>query len=279
MSSVGQLQVESRKAQLSRIALGCSRVGSFNNMTPLREVRLTLEGALDLGVSTFDTSNVYGQGDSEREIGRALRRRRNEAFVITKLGKSFSRKMQLLRPFKPLLKPLLSRKAQGAISGRRGGEISTVFRPAEFAASVEGSLQRLGFDRLDGLLLHSPSAASLRDPEVRGALVRLQTEGKVLHIGASCDDAAALDAALDWPEISLLQLPIDLIEQMSPTAAERIRSRNVGVLAREVIRLQPNLAPRQAIVRAAQHPLVDSVIVGTSRLAHLKDAAEAVQPL
>lgn len=279
MSSVGQLQVESRKSQLSRIALGCSRVGSFNNMTPLREVRLTLEGALDLGVTTFDTSNVYGQGDSEREIGRALRKRRDEAFVITKLGKNFSRKMQLLRPFKPLLKPLMSAKAQGAIASRRGSEISTVFRPAEFAASLEGSLLRLGFDHVDGLLLHSPSAASLRDPELRAALLRLRTEGKVLQIGASCDDAAALDAALDWPELSLLQLPIDLIDQMTPAAAERIRKGDVGVLAREVIRLQRDLPPVQAIARAAQHPVVDSVIVGTSRLAHLKDAAAAVQSL
>ncbi|CAN7295558.1 aldo/keto reductase [Phenylobacterium sp. LjRoot225] len=277
MSSVGQLQVESRKAQLSRIALGCSRVGSFNNMTPQREVRLTLESALDLGVSTFDTSNVYGQGDSEREIGRALRKRRDEAFVITKLGKSFSRKMQLLRPFKPLLKPLMSAKAQDAVASRRGSEISTVFRPAAFAASIEGSLRRLGFDHVDGLLLHSPSAASLRDPELRAAFVRLKTEGKVLHIGASCDDAAALDAALDWPELSLLQLPIDLIEQMSPSAAERIGHRDVGVLAREVIRLQRDLPPAEAIARASRHPLVDSVIVGTSRLAHLKDAAAAVQ--
>lgn len=277
MSSVGQLQVESRKSLLSRITLGCSRVGSFNNTTPLQEVRRTLEGALDLGVSTFDTSNVYGQGDSEREIGRALRTRRGEAFVITKLGKSFSRKMQLLRPFKPLLKPLMSAKAQDAVASRRGGEISTVFRPAEFAASVEGSMRRLGFDHLDGLLLHSPSAASLRDPEVRAAFVRLKTEGKVRHIGASCDDAAALDAALDWPELSLLQLPIDLIEQMTPAAAERIRNRGVDILAREVIRLQRDLSPREAIARAAQHPLVDSVIVGTSRLAHLKDAAAAVQ--
>jgi aryl-alcohol dehydrogenase-like predicted oxidoreductase len=279
MSPVGQLQVESCKAPLSRIALGCSRIGSFNNMTPMREVRLTLEGALDLGVSTFDTSNVYGQGDSEREIGRALRKRRGEAFVITKLGKSFSRKMQLLRPFKPVLKPLMSARAQGAVASRRGGEISTVFRPAEFAASVEGSLRRLGFDHLDGLLLHSPSAASLRDPELRAAFVRLKTEGKVLHIGASCDDAAALDAALDWPELSLLQLPIDLIGQMTPAAAERIRQRDVGVLAREVIRLQRDLPPAEAIARAAQHPLVDSVIVGTSRLAHLKDAADAVRRL
>lgn len=277
MSSVGQLQVESRRSPLSRVTLGCSRVGSFNNTTPLSEVRRTLEGALDLGVSTFDTSNVYGQGDSEREIGRALRGRRDEAFVITKLGKSFSRKMRLLRPFKPLLKPLMSAKAQGAVASRRSAAISTVFRPSEFAASVEGSLRRLGFDRLDGLLLHSPSAASLLDPELRAAFVRLRTEGKVLQIGASCDDAAALDAALDWPELSLLQLPIDLIEQIPPGVAERIRERGVGVLAREVIRLRPDLPPADAIARASRNPLVDSVIVGTSRLAHLRDATAATQ--
>jgi aryl-alcohol dehydrogenase-like predicted oxidoreductase len=277
MLSDAQLRVGAPKPALSRLTLGCSRIGSFNNTTPLREVRRTLASALDLGITTFDTANVYGQGDSEREIGRALAGRRDQAFVITKLGKSFSRKMALLRPLKPILKPLLSARSKGAITGRRSAEISTTFRPAEFAASVEGSLRRLGFDHLDGLLLHSPSAAALRDPEVHAALVRLQAEGKVVHIGASCDDAAALEAALGWPEISILQLPIDLLDSMPASLAEQLRARPLAVLAREVIRLRPELTPREAIARAAQNPLVDSVIVGTSRTAHLKDAAEAAQ--
>ena len=144
---------------LSAVGLGCSRVGSFNNPAPLPEIRATLKAALDLGITVFDTADVYGQGDSEREIGRALRGRRDEAFVVTKLGKVFSAKMRALRIVKPLVKAVLPpRVARQSISARRDGAIAQDFAPSRFAAAVDGSLRRLGFDYLDGLLLHSPPA-------------------------------------------------------------------------------------------------------------------------
>ena len=45
---------------LSSIGLGCSRIGSFNNPTPIAEVRKMLASALDLGVTLFDTAELYG---------------------------------------------------------------------------------------------------------------------------------------------------------------------------------------------------------------------------
>ena len=98
---------------VSKLGLGCSTVGSFNNPAPLSQIRGVLAQALDLGVSVFDTADIYGQGDSEREIGRSLRGRREKAFVITKFGKLFSAKMRLLAPFKPVLKPILTAMAAG----------------------------------------------------------------------------------------------------------------------------------------------------------------------
>src|SRR4051794_35398169 len=88
-------------AELSRVGLGCSRVGSMGNTASTREIRATLALALERGINLFDTASIYGQGDSEREIGRLLARRRDRAFVVTKIGKLFSRRMRLLRPFKP----------------------------------------------------------------------------------------------------------------------------------------------------------------------------------
>ena len=54
------------------LGLGCSRIGSLGNPAPMRDMRALLERALELGVNLFDTADIYGQGDSEREIGRLL---------------------------------------------------------------------------------------------------------------------------------------------------------------------------------------------------------------
>ena len=98
----------------------------------LRDIRALLERSLDLGVNLLDTADIYGQGDSEREIGRLLAGRRDRAFVVTKVGKRFSRKMRLMRPLKPLLKPLLARvkSAKGAVVGQRDANLATDFSPS-----------------------------------------------------------------------------------------------------------------------------------------------------
>ncbi len=101
-------------APVSRLGLGCSQVGSFGNPASLAQSRALIRQALDLGVNHFDTADIYGQGDSERAIGQAIQGRRGEAFVVTKFGKRFSAKMRLLRPLKPLIKPLL--RTRGAPS-------------------------------------------------------------------------------------------------------------------------------------------------------------------
>ena len=108
--------------RISRLGLGCSRIGSFNNPLSDRDALRLVQSALDMGVRVLDTANVYGQGDSERVIGRALKGRRDDAFVVTKCGMSFSPRMRLLLPLKPLLRPLLARRneAGGAVAGSTG---------------------------------------------------------------------------------------------------------------------------------------------------------------
>jgi aryl-alcohol dehydrogenase-like predicted oxidoreductase len=263
--------------QLSVLGLGCSRVGSFNNPAPLSEIRATLRAALDLGITVFDTADVYGQGDSERELGRALQGRRNEAFVITKLGKVFSAKMRAMRIVKPLVKAILPpRVAKQSISARREGAIAQDFNPGRFAAAVEASLGRLGFAYLDGLLLHSPPAAVVRDPAVGEALRALQAAGKIRQFGVSCDDAGCLEAALAIPGLSLLQLTLPILDQASSSGlGAQIRAKGIAVFAREVIKGQPALTPPEAVAAAGAREDVTCVIVGTSRLAHLEELAGA----
>jgi len=262
---------------LSKLGLGCSKVGSFNNPAPMEQVRRVLAQALDLGVTVFDTADIYGQGDSEREIGRAIRGRRDQAFVVTKFGKLFSAKMRLLAPFKPVLKPVLqSMSAGGQVAAQRDGNMAEDFSPGRYAAALDKSLKRLGLDHVDGILLHSPAAAVVRQPEVGQALAALKAAGKARFFGVSCDDDACLEAALAMPGLSLLQLPMDVIERAQANGmAQTIADRGIAVFAREVIRLQPELKPVEAVAAAAARPDITCVIAGTSSPGHLDMLAAA----
>lgn len=239
----------------------------------MRAIRELLAVALALGVTVFDTADIYGQGDSEREIGRLLRRRRDQGFVVTKCGQRFSARMRLAAPLKPLLKPAIAALGQSrAVTGAREGAKRQDFTPARYAAALDASLRRLGFDHVDGLLLHGPSAAQLADPAHGEALATLQKAGKVRRFGVSCDDVDALQAALSMPGLSLLELPVDVIvAAQASTLGDAIRDKGIIVLAREVMRLRPDLSPADAVRRSLADRLTHCTIVGTSRVEHLRE--------
>src|SRR5690348_1126617 len=86
----------------SPVALGLSRLGSFSNSDDTRSSDELIRGALALGVNVFDTADIYGQGDSEKQLGSALRGRRQEALICTKIGYVLSRNLRLAARLKPL---------------------------------------------------------------------------------------------------------------------------------------------------------------------------------
>jgi aryl-alcohol dehydrogenase-like predicted oxidoreductase len=264
--------------KISKLGVGCSRIGSFNNPTPPGETRAMLEEALATGVTLFDTANIYGQGDSERALGALLKNRAADAFVVTKIGKRFSTKMRLARPFKPLLKAVLPSGGRSAVTAARASNMQTDFTPASFAATVERSLRRLRMENVDGLLLHSPPESVIEDPAVAEALQALHARALVRSWGVSVDTLAELEAAARMPGLSLLQVPYDVIlaAQERPVA-QILRQPNMTIFAREVIRLQPDLTASRAVAAAAAQPLVDCVIVGVSSRTHLRALLEAVR--
>ena len=273
------LTAAAAEPRLSPLGLGCARVGSFNNPQSLAECRDLIARAIALGVTSIDTANIYGQGDSETQIGLALKGRRDAAFVITKTGKAFSAKMKLLRPFKPLLRQLLAARGQreaaqdSAVTARRATEMREDWAPASFRKSLEESLRRLQMSYVDALLLHSPPPSVAGDPAIGDALVALRVAGKLRHFGVSCDNAETMVAALTMKGLTMLQLPWDVIAGIDTASANAIREQGIMVLAREVIRLQPTLGPEEAVRDAMDHPLVSCALVGTTSRAHLQALA------
>lgn len=126
-----------------------------------------VEAALDLGVNLFDTADIYGDGDSERFLGQALRGRRDRAIIATKFGMPKSG----LHP-----------------ADRRGA-------PEYVRAAAEQSLRRLGVETIDLYQMHEPDPATPIE-DTLAALQELVRAGKVRWIGVSNFSPGQLSAAV-----------------------------------------------------------------------------------
>ena len=143
--------------EVSAIGLGCMGMASFYG-TPSDQAQATavIHRALDLGVTFFDTAEMYGPHTNEIQVGKALADRRDKAFVATKFG----------------------------INRGPEGSISTDGSPANVRRAIEGSLSRLGMDHVDLYYLHRVDPNTPIEETV-GAMAELVTEGKVRFLGLS----------------------------------------------------------------------------------------------
>ena len=144
--------------EVSAIGLGCMGMASFYG-TPSDEAQATsvIHRALDLGITLFDTAEMYGPHTNEIQVGKALADRREKAFVATKFGIGYNADRTAL-------------KVDGS--------------PANVRRAIEGSLTRLGMDHVDLYYLHRVDADTPIEETV-GAMAELVTEGKVRFLGLS----------------------------------------------------------------------------------------------
>jgi aryl-alcohol dehydrogenase-like predicted oxidoreductase len=262
---------------MTRLGLGCSRIGSVSNDQQAHEARELIAFAIDMGVSVIDTADIYGQGDSERQIGRALAGRRDRAFVVTKAGKTLAGAARWLAPLKPVLVPLISKlRRRSDITSRRERYLKNNFSPDHLRRALEASLKRLRMEFVDGFLLHSPPLAVLGDERIWRLFEELIESGRARHVGISIDSPDLLGPALDIPHVSLLELPLSVIDAADAKhQIAKIDERGIKIMAREIIRSQPNMSPTDAVKGALSRSLVTTVLVGTTRKAHLEELIRA----
>jgi aryl-alcohol dehydrogenase-like predicted oxidoreductase len=144
---------------VSRIGLGA--MGMSHGFTGAgsddAESIRTIHRAIDLGVTFIDTAEIYGPYTNEELVGLALKDRRDEVVLATKFG---------------------------LVSHAGGGAWNPDSSPANVRTAVEGSLRRLGTDRIDLYYQHRVDPNTPIEDTV-GALAELVTEGKIRHLGLS----------------------------------------------------------------------------------------------
>lgn len=274
-----ELRSFGRGVQVSALGLGCSRVGSISNPVSMREVRATLEAAIDAGVNLFDTADVYGQGDSERLLGRLRARYGDRMFVVTKVGLVCGRLANAIRYAKPALRALVRSRARTGDTALqvRGQIMRCDFTTSYLRQAVEGSLRRLRASALDGLLLHNPTPETLANPEIHELLQAFVQEGKAVNVGISANSVQDVEEALSIPAITMLQVPVTVAEALAAaTLSERLHHRGIALFVREILRRpdfdkDSSCSPREKLASALRHRSVTAAIVGISTRSHLKE--------
>ena len=179
---------------------GQTSYGETDDRTSLR----ALEAALDLGIDFFDTAPVYGDGRSERLIGQAIAGRPRDRFALcTKAG--------CLDYHQPL-----------------------DFSPAALERSLAGSLQRLGIDCIDLLMLHDPKADEPGLDDSFETLDRMRRAGQIRAIGVSVRAPADIAAFIPRYPVDAFQVNLNLLDQRLVTdgALNLARSHGAAVVAR-----------------------------------------------
>ncbi|RMB87059.1 aldo/keto reductase [Streptomyces shenzhenensis] len=142
--------------------------------------------ALDLGVTFFDTADTYGTGHSERVLGRALGKRRDDVVVATKWGNVFDERTRT----------------------RTGGDDS----PAHARRALTASLRRLGTDHIDLYQLHLSDADPAHAAELRDLCEEFVAQGLIRGYAWSTDDPARAALFAEGPHCTAVQHRLNVLQ-------------------------------------------------------------------
>jgi aryl-alcohol dehydrogenase-like predicted oxidoreductase len=183
--------------RVSAIGLGCMGMSEFYGSADEEEAKAVIGRALELGVTFFDTADMYGPFTNERLVGAALAPHRDEVVIATKFGN---------------------------VRGGNGERLGVRGDPEYVREACEASLQRLGVDHIDLYYQHRV------DPEVPieetvGAMAELVEQGKVRHLGLSEAAPETIRRAHATHPITALQTEYSLWsrepeEEILPTVRE-----------------------------------------------------------
>lgn len=288
-----KVRLGNTELQVTPICFGCWQMGqTYWGQVPEKDLNDAVRAALDAGVNFFDTADAYGDGESERMLGRALKGVPHNKFVVA---------TKVYHHFYP--------------DGHRHPDLSADY----VVAACDASLWRLQLDAIDLYQCHSFDALTPLEETV-GAFEKLIKQGKIRAYGASNFTAEQLRAARKvgrfnslQPRYNLLEteiendlLPYCQVEKVgvlvySPlmrglltgkfkgnetfTDLRARDSRFAGEKFKELIAKVERLRPiaeakgctltQLALAATLAHPAINCAIVGVKKPEHIRDAAGA----
>ena len=193
--------------KVSSIGLGCMGMSEFYGHSDRAAALSTIAGALEAGVTLFDTGDFYGMGHNEVLLAEGLQGRRDRAFIQVKFG---------------------------AQRGPDGSFLGLDARPAALKTALAYSLRRLGTDHLDLYQTGLDPAVPIED--TIGAIADLVRQGYVRHVGITNVDAATLRRAHAAYPITALQIEYGLMSRdIEGEVLPTCRALGIGVTAYGVL--------------------------------------------
>lgn len=186
------------------VGLGAWQLGADWGEVSERDAMATLHAAVDSGVTFVDTADVYGDGRSERLVGRLLRERPEATITVaTKAGR------------------------------RADPHVPEAYHRANLRAWVERSRENLQLERLHLVQLHCPPTPVFSDDRVYDALDELVDDGLVEAYGVSVETCAEALTAIARPHVATVQIILNCfrqkpLDQVLPAA----KAAGVGIIAR-----------------------------------------------
>ena len=189
--------------RVSEIGLGTWQLGARWG-DPFDEAKALeiLQAGYECGIDLIDTADIYNNGGSERAIGKFRARHRDHFFVVTKCGRGLD-----------------PHTAEG-------------YTPENTERFIDQSLERLGMEQLDLVLLHCPPSSVYQKDELFAGLDKLVQKGKIAHYGVSIEKVSEGLRAMEYP-ISAIEVIFNMFrlkpaEELFPAA----QARQIGILAR-----------------------------------------------
>jgi len=189
---------------ISEISLGTWQVGGrWGEPFSHENADAILNAAVDGGINFIDTADVYGDGESEKAVGRLVRKRQERIYVATKCGRQ-------LQP-----------------------HTNEAYQTKALRQFVENSLRNMQLETLDLIQLHCPPTDVYYRSEIFELFDRLKEEGKILNMGVSVERVEEGLKALNFPNVTTIQLIFNMFRQRPTELLFAEAKRNdVGLIVR-----------------------------------------------
>lgn len=189
---------------ISEVSLGTWQVGGkWGAKFDHKLADSILNTAVENGVNFIDTADVYGDGESEKAVGRLINAHSDKIYVATKCGRQIS------------------------------PHINENYTPQVLRSYVEASLKNMDLEQIDLIQLHCPPTAVFSRPEIFAEFDKMIQEGKIAKLGVSVEKIEEALMAIEYDNVDTVQIIFNMFRQRPASEFfEQAKLKNIGIIAR-----------------------------------------------